>query len=76
MNFYKNVFSFFRDGNSHLNYHLIQPCSEGGQPVVSIGSNGELHTAGFNGHAAVMVTAHEFELRLNQSVIVHVEVHI
>ena len=75
MNFY-NFFSFCRDGNSHLNYHLIQPSLEGRQPVVSIGANGELHTAGFNGHAVVMVTAHEFELRLNQSVIVHVEVHV
>ena len=43
---------------------------------MSIEANGELHTAGFNGHAAVMVTAHEFELRLNQSVIVHIEVHV
>ena len=42
---------------------------------MSIRANGELHTAGFNGHAPVMVTADEFELQLNQSVIVHVEVH-
>ena len=61
---YCYYFSFFfcRSENSHLNYHLVQPCSEGSQPVVSIRANGELHNAGFNGHAAVMVTADECEL--------------
>ena len=63
-----------RDGTSHITYSLIQPCSQEGQPVVSVGPNGEINTAGFNGHAVVMVTADELDMGLNQTVLVHIEV--
>ena len=42
--------------------------------MISLGPNGEIHTAGFNGHAVVMITADELDVGLNQSVTVHVEV--
>lgn len=70
-----NIYLYYRDGTSHISYNLIQSSTDQDtQPVVTITSNGEVHTAGFNGHAAVMVTADEIDLQLNQSVIVHIEV--
>ena len=35
---------------------------------------GEIRTAAVNGHAVVMVTEHEEDLGLNQTVLIHVEV--
>ena len=63
-----------RDGTTHITYTLLQSCSQVGQSVISLGPNGEIHTAGFNGHAVVMITADELDVGLNQSVTVHVEV--
>ncbi|XP_019850460.1 PREDICTED: nuclear pore membrane glycoprotein 210-like [Amphimedon queenslandica] len=64
-----------RDGVSDISYELVQGCSlDEGEPVVRLLPSGDIFTAGFNGHAVVMVTAHETGIRLNQSIIVHVEV--
>ena len=69
------ILSLCRDGVSDISYELVQGCSlDEGEPVVSLLSSGDIFTAGFNGHAVVMVTAHETDIRLNQSIIVHVEV--
>ena len=59
---------------THMSYQLLQSCSEEGQPVVSLGPQGDIRTAGFNGHVVVMVTSHETELGLNQTTTIHVEV--
>ena len=65
----------FRDGVSDISYELVRGCSfDEGEPVVTLLPSGDIFTAGFNGHAVVMVTAHETDLRLNQSLIIHVEV--
>ncbi len=69
-----NLFFSIRDGSSHITYTLIQSCSQEEQSVISLGPNGEIHTAGFNGHAVVMVTANELDLGVNQTVLVHCEV--
>lgn len=37
---------------------------------------GEIRTAAVNGHAVVMVTEHEEDLGLNQTMLVHVEVSV
>ena len=47
---------------------------EAGWSLVTLGPQGEVHMAGFNEHAVVMVTVQQPKLGLNQSVVVHVEV--
>lgn len=70
-----SLLPLLRDGISQLSYRLLRYCpDEGGQSLVTLGLQGVVRTAGFNGHAVVMVTAHEPELGLNQSTIVHLEV--
>ena len=41
---------------------------------MSLGPNGEVRAARFNGHVVVMVTADELDLGVNQTVLVHCEV--
>jgi nuclear pore complex protein Nup210 len=65
-----------RDGSCHITYNLITSSCPGDSthPLVSVSPNGMVFTAGYNGHAAILVTSHETELQLNQSIIIHVEV--
>ena len=42
--------------------------------MISVSPQGEIKTATVNGHAVVVVTEHEEELGLNQTVVVHIEV--
>ena len=55
-----------------MSYKLLNDVE--GQSVVTLSSQGEVHSSVVNGHAVVMVTALEEELGLNQTVVVHVEV--
>ena len=63
-----------RDGISRLSYQLLQGSSLERQDLISVSPQGEIRTAAVNGHAVVMVTEHEEDLGLNQTVLVHVEV--
>ena len=63
-----------RDGISRMSYQLLQSSGNDRQELVSVSPQGEIKTGAVNGHAVVMVTAHEEDLGLNQTVTVHVEV--
>lgn len=63
-----------QDGVSRLSYQLLQGSLLERQDLISVSPQGEIRTAAVNGHAVVMVTEHEEELGLNQTVLVHVEV--
>jgi hypothetical protein len=65
-----------RDGVSRLSYQLLQGSSLERQDLISVSPQGEIRTAAVNGHAVVMVTEHEEDLGLNQTVLVHVEVSV
>lgn len=65
-----------RDGVSRLSYQLLQGSSHERQDLISVSPQGEIRTAAVNGHAVVMVTEHEEDLGLNQTVLVHVEVSV
>ena len=63
-----------RDGISRMSYQLLHDAGMERQEVVTISPHGEIKTATVNGHAVVLVTAHEEDMGLNQTVSVHVEV--
>ena len=63
-----------RDGISRLSYQLLHGCGIDRQEILTISPQGEIRTATMNGHAAVLVTAHEEDMGLNQTVVVHIEV--
>ena len=65
-----------RDGVSRLSYQLLQGSSLERQDLISVSPQGEIRTAAVNGHAVIMVTEHEEDLGLNQTVLVHVEVSL
>ena len=66
-----------RDGISPLSYHLLQDnTAMGKRGLVSVSHQGEIQAAAVSGHAVVMVVAHEEEVGLNQTVMVHVEVRM
>ena len=61
-----------------MSYEILRSVGDcaGKQDWVSVSANGEISTGSVNGHAIVMVTSHEEDLGLNQTAMVHVEVHI
>ena len=63
-----------RDGISRLSFQLLLTSGMDKRDLVSISPLGEVQTGAVNGHAIVMVTAHEEDLGLNQTVAVHIEV--
>lgn len=63
-----------RDGITRLNYQLLQGPNGERTHVVSLGEQGEVRAAAVSGHAVVMVTESEEAFRLNQTLMVHVEV--
>lgn len=62
-----------QDGVSRLSYQLLRSDRH---DLISVSPQGEIKTAAVNGHAVVMVTEHETDLGLNQTVLVHVEVSL
>ena len=65
-----------RDGISRLSYQLLLTSGMDKQDLVSVSPLGEVQTGAVNGHAIIMVTAHEEDLGLNQTVAVHIEVRV
>ena len=63
-----------RDGISRMSYQLLHTAGVDKQDIVSVSPLGEVQTGAVNGHAIVMVTAHEEDLGLNQTVAAHLEV--
>ena len=63
-----------RDGITRLNYQLLLGPNGEKTQVVSLGEQGEVRAAAVSGHAVVMVTESEEVYRLNQTLMVHVEV--
>ena len=63
-----------RDGVSRLSYQLLQAPNGERTQVVSVGVQGEVRAAAVTGHAVVMVIESEEVYRLNQTLLVHVEV--
>ena len=57
-----------------MSYQLLHVAGMERQEVVTISPHGEIKTVTVNGHAVVLVTAHEEDMGLNQTVSVHVEV--
>lgn len=63
-----------RDGVTRLNYQLLQGPNGEKSQIVSLGVQGEVRAAAVSGHAVVMVTESEEVYRLNQTLVVHIEV--
>ena len=65
-----------RDGVTRLNFQLLLGPNGEKNHIVSVGPQGEVRAAAVSGHAVVMVTESEEVFRLNQTLMVHVEVRI
>lgn len=63
-----------RDGITQLNFQLLQGPNGEKSHIVSVDEQGEVQAAAVSGHAVVMVTESEEAFRLNQTLVVHVEV--